>query len=302
MKRYFEAERMCTRLLNDQPDHPEIVTIRIIRAETLMKLERWYHAEADAEVVIDSVVNQLGKGDVGKKKKKTLSVLLRKAMLISAVACYGRRAWKPAVDAFERALQRYTDSEPLRQGLQMAKDRIKETETGIYDWPALHRAAMKGDMTSEIGDYVGPIEEKDFPGFGKGIIASRDVKAGEYLVVGRALAIIGRSSLELDQESNREMLMQVAGYHHPSIWAFMQTLVYKAYWQPEVNKQLQALYHGCENPPRPKFPFRDDADYRGTETDPINPMDMDMVAAFNTFGVGVETSPLDGESSVWKDM
>jgi hypothetical protein len=39
MKRYFEAERMCTRLLNDQPDHPEIVTIRIIRAETLMELE-----------------------------------------------------------------------------------------------------------------------------------------------------------------------------------------------------------------------------------------------------------------------
>jgi hypothetical protein len=292
---------MCARALDDHPDHGDAVAVHLLRAEILMKLERWYQAEADAERVTELVLGQMAKEDVGKKKKKTLSVMLRKAMLISGMACYGRRAWKHAADAFERALQRFTDSEPLRQGLQFAKDRIKETETGVYDWSALHQAAKKGDMNSEIGDYVGPIEEKDFPGFGKGIVASRDVKAGEFLTVSRALAIIGRDSLELDLRSNRAWLMRIMGYNHPFPWAWQQTLTYKAYWQPELNKQLQALYHGYENPPRPKFPFYDDSDYRGKETDPINAGDMDLVAAFNSFGVGVDKAPVGDESDVWAD-
>lgn len=259
-----------------------------------MKLERWYQAEADAEFVVESTMHQIDKGDAGKKKRKSLGAMLRKAMLIAALSLYKLRAWKAAEVAFERGLQRYTDSDPFRYGLNQTRDRIKETETGVYDWLAIAQAAYKGDLTHQIGDYVGSIEERDFSGMGKGMVASKDLKAGELLVVTNALHISNAKEAEdkIAAGSERGYHMMRYGYK-PAFWSGMQALVYKAYWQPELNKQLRSLYHGAEFPPRPNYPFTDKTNYRGVDPDPINAMAMDCVSAFNMFEIAPGGGSLD---------
>lgn len=234
----------------------------------------------------------LAKGDAGKKRKKTLGTLLHKVMLLSAVACYSRRDWKAALVAFERLCERYSDSAPGKQGIQMAKERLKESQTGEYDWFALYNSAKAGQFDVQIGDFIGPVEERDIPGMGKGLVATRDIRAGEAVMVERALEMFCVDpDVVLEPNDTTTSCIILSGYHY-KFWAFRVSLLYKAYWQPEIHKQLKALYSGTEDEARPPFPYNDETDYRGAAREPIDSRAIDAISSFNLFETSVEEGPM----------
>ncbi|QRV71991.1 SET domain protein [Ceratobasidium sp. AG-Ba] len=64
--------------------------------------------------------------------------------------------------------------------------RLKEQETGQYDWLALHRASEKNpNEIPDVADYIGPVDFVDMPErpSGKGVITTRSVEPGELLFV-----------------------------------------------------------------------------------------------------------------------
>jgi hypothetical protein len=255
----------------------------MLRAELHLKLERWYQAEADAEKTV-AIVQELTTEGIGKKRKKVLGGLMQKAMLLSGMACYGRRDWKAAREAFQKASEKYNGSEPVLAGLRMAEARIKEVETGSYDWFGLYEASARNSHSNEIGDYVGPMEEKEFPGKGKGVVASRDLKAGELIAACKAMGVWGDEMATYNLPAEQQTFMRLAG-SPPAGMANRLSLAYKAYWQPELHRQIKALYSGIEDPDRPRYPFKDETDYRGVAPEPIDMRAIESVGAFNLFGL-----------------
>jgi hypothetical protein len=75
-------------------------------------------------------------------------------------------------------------SQDAKVGIKKCEQRIKEKETGDYDWVHLREHGLVPGIQLDVVDYKGPIQIAAFGnrGGGRGVIASRDIKIGELLV------------------------------------------------------------------------------------------------------------------------
>lgn len=103
--------------------------------------------------------------------------------------------------AAETNLQKVVTLDPLNvKGkllLEKCQQRIAETK-GEYDWVKI-RKALKTRPNSylDVADYTGPVEVK-VGKFGKGLYTTKEVKAGDLLLVSKALQFVYLSDGDLD--------------------------------------------------------------------------------------------------------
>ena len=103
--------------------------------------------------------------------------------------------------AAETNLQKLVTLDPLNvKGkllLEKCQQRIAETK-GEYDWVRI-RKGLKTRPNSylDVADYTGPVEVK-VGRFGKGLYTTKDVKAGDLLLVSKALQFVYLSDGDLD--------------------------------------------------------------------------------------------------------
>jgi hypothetical protein len=83
------------------------------------------------------------------------------------MAAYGMRDWNSAVDHFKTTCKEFPKNVDAKTELNKAKRRLLESQTGNYDWKAMHSDVQNGKRELDVADYVGPIEVVDVPGKGK---------------------------------------------------------------------------------------------------------------------------------------
>ncbi len=83
-------------------------------------------------------------------------------------------------------MKEFPQNKEARQDLAKAKSRIEEEKTARYDWPTLSIVARNPIPLADVANYVGSIQTND-----SGVwVTSRDVKAGELLLVSKALDVL----------------------------------------------------------------------------------------------------------------
>ncbi|PUU83619.1 hypothetical protein B9Z19DRAFT_1098591 [Tuber borchii] len=124
--------------------------------------------------------------------------------------------------AAETNLQKVVTLDPLNvKGkllLEKCQQRIAETK-GEYDWVKI-RKALKTRPNSylDVADYTGPVEVK-VGKFGKGLYTTKEVKAGDLLLVSKALQFVYLSDGDLDsterlKEMKLDCILEVAERLH----------------------------------------------------------------------------------------
>jgi hypothetical protein len=72
--------------------------------------------------------------------------------------------------------------------------RQREAKDGSHDWTAMFEYSIKDSAPFlDVADYTGPVTVAKIPGKGRGLITTRDIKAGELLMVSKALVAAYRS-------------------------------------------------------------------------------------------------------------
>lgn len=105
--------------------------------------------------------------------------LRRKAVFRAAKASYHLGQYEKTI---ELASSRLDDPE-CRSWKVKAEERIRERDTGIYDWCSLFNQAQEASAHIDVADFVGPIEvRRGKKGGIRGTFATRDIKIGELLV------------------------------------------------------------------------------------------------------------------------
>ncbi|RSH90479.1 hypothetical protein EHS25_001084 [Saitozyma podzolica] len=104
----------------------------------------------------------------------------------SAQAAYDMRMY----DRAEKFVQEYKRL-GVKQGAVLEakiKARQREAKDGSYDWTAMFEYSIKDSAPFlDVADYTGPVAVAKIPGKGRGLITTQDVKAGELLLVSKAL-------------------------------------------------------------------------------------------------------------------
>lgn len=107
-----------------------------------------------------------------------------KALYRAGQAAYGLGDYQGAIQYYQGCLTEDPNLQDAKAGIGKCNQRIKEKETGDYDWVSLVNQAAVPSSRIDIADYTGPIQvvPMENRGGGRGVVATRDIKTGELLV------------------------------------------------------------------------------------------------------------------------
>jgi phosphotransferase system IIB component len=252
------------------------------RAATRLRLERYHHSLADSETALQHISELLvlSKGD--EMKKAPLLKLQEKGMLRKALSLYGLEKWKLARAAFSTCMDNHPDSDEGRTGLLRASSRIAEHDKGDYDLLNLFKQSqVKPNSRLDVAGFAGPVRVSSFPDMGRGLVTTRDVKAGELLLVNKAIQAVYTEDLPHEILFSLNLLTNAGDKGCTT--RLRIALAYKMYWTPELQKAVNGLFSGDNSGQGEAYPL----DGTSVDTDStisyVDPEIIDKVTTYNTF-------------------
>jgi tetratricopeptide (TPR) repeat protein len=114
--------------------------------------------------------------------------LPEKAQYRAAMALYGLSRYDECRERLEALLNRYPDNPAAREKLLAVEQRLREQQTGEYDFKAMQEQVRAGRRHLDIATYSKPVIVKEAPGKGRGLFTTEAVKAGTLLLCEKAFA------------------------------------------------------------------------------------------------------------------
>lgn len=152
----------------------------------------------------------------------------------------------------------------LEEAKSIIKTRLSEKNNGAFDFATMFRDHLtrraEGDYRLDAADFIGPIQIKSSPGKGRGLFLTRDVQAGELLLVEKAIAASFKKEapVEIRRGFNFPFLKPRSRYgmlKHSTLIRLQHAIR----WSPSFQLQVLSLFAGEDSqapknipPMRPK--------------------------------------------------
>lgn len=178
-KRYHRAEELYSAALDLAPAHAVLYANRAATRLEIKVFKMAYHDAVEALRLLEA----------SSAKDEDLT---RKALYRKGKSEEGLRLWSKALESYTAVLK-MDGSAQAQSAVARMKKRVGEATRGDYDWLDIYRRGLDTSPDApplDVADYVGPFEvvEMQDRGGGRGAHATRDVKAGELILVERAFA------------------------------------------------------------------------------------------------------------------
>ncbi|KDQ17840.1 hypothetical protein BOTBODRAFT_29154 [Botryobasidium botryosum FD-172 SS1] len=219
---------------------PAAYILRLNRAAAYLRLEYFEAAIADTAAVLASA---------GVARNERL-----KAHYRAAQAQYRLGRYYLALDGFKQCISIAPEFVGIKGWVSRCAERIQES-MGSYNWVRMYKEALiPGSGLVDAADFVGPIKVgKSSRGGGRGIVATRDVKVGDLLLVANPLVSAFTHEFTVKHELGANFITnQVDGWPRH---ALISKLITKLAGNPALYDTVAALYAGPTFPaPPPEFP------------------------------------------------
>ncbi|KAI0451850.1 hypothetical protein F5B21DRAFT_516392 [Xylaria acuta] len=176
--------------------------------------------------------------------------LAEKALFREARALYELGKFAESFGKWRVLSESYPKNADAPTELRRAEKRIREAETGEYDFASMYEQAKATPPIIDCATYQGPVAVREAPGRGNGLFTTKPVKAGDLLFCEKAFAYcyadkddpIGRRNMRilLQIETKRT---QIGGQAH-----LITDIVQKLYHSPQASEGFKALHHGDYTP------------------------------------------------------
>ena len=131
-----------------------------------------------------------------------LGDVLCDVLFLQSLAAYELRCYRKAGELLDRlktvaktantSFPKET-SDRFRAAKKAVDTRIRELQHGDYDWLSLFRKSTTQGPEQryllEAADFIGPVKLDWAPGKGRGLFSTRDLRAGELLIVEKAISV-----------------------------------------------------------------------------------------------------------------
>lgn len=167
-----------------------------------------------------------------------------------ARSLYELGKFQEAHSALTTLLKAYSNCEAAEQELDRTKSRLKEQESGDYDFKAIYDAVKVTPPTMDLATYIGPVEIRTSEGRGRGLFTTRDVAVGEMLLCEKAFAYCFADKATRSAASRTSLLLNT---HTKQCFMGTQadlitTIVRKLRQNPSLIPAYTSLYHGDYEP------------------------------------------------------
>ena len=234
---------------------PDAAVLLLNRAEAYLRMNYYTGALCDAQRVLSI--------------EGTPDAHVGKAVFRLAKAHYGRGEYAAAQDTFVRWKNTHSDDSAADSWIERCRARQSEQSTGQYDWPSLFRTA-KHKIRLDVADYTGAMEVRTMEqrGGGRGVVATKDLRAGDLLVCQRTRML--RSDLTLtvsqmvtkpfvsvyDSDLPKDRVVMTLDLisnmsRERTDAALLARIIEKLYGNPDLRDEVFHLYAGPDYPSPP---------------------------------------------------
>lgn len=137
-----------------------------------------------------------------------------RGLLLRAQAEEGLRIFPIALASYEEVLSLVMNDKEAEKGRSRTLRRLEEAEQANYDWAERFQLALDVHACprQDVADFLGPfkVERIAERGGGRGVLAMRDIKRGELLLVEKAFAIVYPWEVE-DGDIDGEIARRIVG-------------------------------------------------------------------------------------------
>ncbi|THH28831.1 hypothetical protein EUX98_g5351 [Antrodiella citrinella] len=199
----------------------------------------WYNSAAhDAESVLSMHLDD--------------SVINVKAAVRSANAYYGSAMYRDVL----RVAGLHPGNADVQTTSSKAKERLQETVTGVYKWDSIYSGSRGPASRPDIASFQGSVEVVTPPHGRRGLFVTRNVKAGELLLVSKPIV----SYYPEDNPEFQHELFTCFNFLTDKLgnrcdYALIDLLVQRLWDDPNAAKTIQALYSGSDLPASTIYPF-----------------------------------------------
>jgi tetratricopeptide (TPR) repeat protein len=161
---YHQALRFYLNALGIEPLSS---AIHLNISATLRQLERYQEAYDHASKAFD-----LDKTD--------------KALYHKGLSSYKMRDWSTALGCYGKI----KEIELVNDEINACRQRLDEASTGLFNWDQIyHQTTNNQNLNLDVADFLGPVKVVDIVDKGKGMVVTRDIDAGELLLVYKAFSL-----------------------------------------------------------------------------------------------------------------
>jgi len=173
---------------------------------------------------------------------------VEKAMYRAGQALYALRRFPECEQVLDRLCSQYPSNSEAHRELKRVRHRLRESETGAYDFQIINEEVQHAQPPYlDHAGYIGPVTLQQSAGRGRGLFASRNIKAGELILCEKALVYCfanveeqpgERSGMDvlINLETNRVTIGNQA--------ALIQATIQKLDRNPSLATIVRDLYHG----------------------------------------------------------
>ncbi|KAF8308418.1 hypothetical protein DL93DRAFT_2063996 [Clavulina sp. PMI_390] len=222
--RWIAAARLWTLAIQKSSLSPELL---LNRAQAYISLRWFVAALKDSEVVLAEFPT---------------SALRKKAIYRAASAEYGLGRYEVALERFK-----LLDATDAANWTAKCQQRLQEASTGQYDWLSMYQTGQAKIPFVDVAEFVGPVEITAITGRGggRGVVATRNIKCGELLVVAKPFGSIFSEELAKGETINVFNFL-TGKYDDTSHIGLVYRVIDRLYGCPERVNQLYDLYGGKE--------------------------------------------------------
>lgn len=170
-RNWAEAEQLYTNAIRAAKTSEEKQLAHLNRSLTNLHLGR-------AEKALDDALNGGASGDSPSEK----------ALFREAKALYALQKFNPCLEKLLAVVRSNPENSDAWTEIKRVKQRIREEETGAYQFSDMYKQAKSTPPLIDCATYVGPVAVRDSPSRGKGLFTTKKVKAGELLLCEKAFA------------------------------------------------------------------------------------------------------------------
>jgi hypothetical protein len=147
--------------------------------------------------------------------------ILLNALFFQSLAAYELRCYRKAGELLDRLgmTAKTVNNSPskeitsrIRTARKAVESRLREQQHGDYDWLSLFRTSMtqrsEQRYLMEAADFIGPVKLDWAPGKGRGLFLTRDVRAGEILIVEKAIGVGVKGENVTDHRKSYDFLFR----------------------------------------------------------------------------------------------
>ncbi|KAJ9623481.1 hypothetical protein H2203_005741 [Taxawa tesnikishii (nom. ined.)] len=176
--RYTEGLKAALQPIMSATDPDLALDISRNRAHVNLLLHQYDEAKTDAVASLTRGSDQRFKGVDGK------------AYFRAGCAAYNLGEYRQAKGFFEQQQKLTPSDKDASANLRRLAIRLREQETGAYDFSKLRAALSRARSRVDAADFIGNTEIKESPGRGRGLFATRDIPAGEIVMCEKAFCVV----------------------------------------------------------------------------------------------------------------